>query len=205
LRGATFPTKPGSQRLLERNCVKIVGIEEIRCTGCSKTKPYIHEINRWVCLEDSETCGDSDRVACEKLEKVIARTESFRETCQKNCSGEEFSQRYRAFFTNRKYCRIFKAVRNPEGRGSGRQLPTFVQKYGYMTIVSIALSPITGGKLNIGYDGQMICSGLMARALERTTAIFNRTPSHIMPADLAKFFSVEPPPPGTDKGDIPTA
>jgi uncharacterized protein YycO len=65
--------------------------------------------------------------------------------------------------------------------------------YGWMNIVSIALSLITGGKFTFGFDGQAICSGLVARALERTNAIFNRTPSHIMPADLAKYFNVQPP------------
>jgi uncharacterized protein YycO len=64
--------------------------------------------------------------------------------------------------------------------------------YGYMNIVSIALSLITGGKFTFGFDGHAICSGLVARALERTNAIFNRTPSHIMPADLAKYFNVDP-------------
>ena len=65
-------------------------------------------------------------------------------------------------------------------------------KYGYVTIVSIALSLLTGGKFTFGFDGQAICSGLVARALERTQAIFNRTPSHIVPADLAKYFAVKP-------------
>ena len=77
------------------------------------------------------------------------------------------------------------------------------QKYGWMTIISIALSLITGGKFNFGFEGQSICSGLVARALERTSAVFNRTPSHIMPADLAKYFEVEPPSPDSDKGKIP--
>ncbi len=72
--------------------------------------------------------------------------------------------------------------------------------YGYVTIVSIGLSLLTGGKFTFGFDGQAICSGLVARALERTNAIFNRTPSHIMPADLAKYFRVEPPPLGTPRG-----
>jgi uncharacterized protein YycO len=68
--------------------------------------------------------------------------------------------------------------------------------YGWMNIVSIALSLITGGKFTFGFDGQAICSGLVARALERTNAIFNRDPEHIMPADLAKYFNVQPPAPG---------
>jgi uncharacterized protein YycO len=77
------------------------------------------------------------------------------------------------------------------------------QPYGYITIVSIGLSLLTGAKFTFGFDGQSICSGLVARALERTRAIFNRTPSHIMPADLAKFFQVEPPPPESPKGEVP--
>jgi len=71
--------------------------------------------------------------------------------------------------------------------GSGRL------RYGFLTIVSIAYTLLTGGKFTFGIDGQVICSGLVARAMERTEAIFNRTPTHIMPADLAKYYQVEPP------------
>lgn len=77
------------------------------------------------------------------------------------------------------------------------------EPYGWTTIVSIGLSMLTGLKFNFGFDGQCICSGLVARALERTRAIFTRTPSHITPADLAKYFQVEPPPPGTSRGIVP--
>lgn len=77
------------------------------------------------------------------------------------------------------------------------------QPYGWLTIVSIIFGLVTGGKFTFAFDGQTICSGLVARSLERTAAIFNRTPSHIMPADLAKYFEVQPPPPGTPKGVIP--
>jgi hypothetical protein len=79
------------------------------------------------------------------------------------------------------------------------------QPYGFLTIVSIGLSLLTGAKFTFSFEGQSICSGLVARALERTQAIFNRTPSHVMPADLAKFFQIEPPPPGTPKGVVPAS
>jgi cell wall-associated NlpC family hydrolase len=77
------------------------------------------------------------------------------------------------------------------------------EKYGWLTIVSIAFTLLFGGKLDFGIEGQTICSGLVARAVERTNAIFDRTPSHIMPADLARYFEVQPPPKGTSKGVIP--
>lgn len=72
--------------------------------------------------------------------------------------------------------------------------------YGWTTIVSIALSLLTGAKFSFGFNGQLICSGLVARALERTTAIFDDEPSHIMPAQLAKLYGAIPPSPGTPKG-----
>ena len=73
-------------------------------------------------------------------------------------------------------------------------------QYDWATIVSITLSLLTGARLSFGFTGQQICSGLVARALERTTAIFDEEPSHVMPAELAKMFDVVPPPPETPKG-----
>src|SRR5205085_771626 len=43
-------------------------------------------------------------------------------------------------------------------------------RYDWATIVSITLSLLTGAKFSFGFAGQQICSGLVARALERTTA-----------------------------------
>jgi hypothetical protein len=67
------------------------------------------------------------------------------------------------------------------------------ERYGWLTIVSIALTILTGSKFVFGVAGQSICSGLVARSLERTTAIFQQSSSHIAPADLAKTFDVPPP------------
>ena len=72
--------------------------------------------------------------------------------------------------------------------------------YDWATIVSITLSLLTGAKFSFGFAGQLICSGLVARALERTTLVFDEEPSHVMPAELAKMFGVTPPPPATPKG-----
>jgi uncharacterized protein YycO len=69
------------------------------------------------------------------------------------------------------------------------------EKYGVLTIVSIAISLLTGTRFSFGFDGQKTCSGLVARALERTRAIFTKEPSHIMPADLARAYHVDPPEP----------
>lgn len=87
---------------------------------------------------------------------------------------------------------IFRIKASDEDRG---QVVAFAKwalehhaKYGPLTIASIALTALTGSKLTFGIDGQFVCSGLVASALQRTGSIFNRSAAHIMPADLAKYF-----------------
>ncbi|MGH2480864.1 MAG: hypothetical protein ACRDHW_14520 [Ktedonobacteraceae bacterium] len=63
--------------------------------------------------------------------------------------------------------------------------------YGWLTIVCVAVGLLTGGGFTFGFEGQQICSGLVARAMERTSAIFDRNPEDIMPADLAKYYHVD--------------
>jgi hypothetical protein len=77
------------------------------------------------------------------------------------------------------------------------------QEYGKMTICSVFLSLAFGSTIIFALQGQEICSGLVARALERAGYIFDQDPAHIMPADLAKYFEVEPPEKGTPKGLAP--
>lgn len=60
--------------------------------------------------------------------------------------------------------------------------------YSWVGIVSIALTMLTGAKLNFSMDDQWFCSELVAEALERTGKIFPRKTSHIAPADLAKIY-----------------
>lgn len=79
------------------------------------------------------------------------------------------------------------------------------EHYGWVTIVSIALSLLTASKLGFGVDGQEICSALVARCLERTGEIFPTDPWHIMPADLAKYFNVRPADPNATIGTVPDA
>ncbi len=76
--------------------------------------------------------------------------------------------------------------------------------YGFLTIISLAITLLTASKFCFGVDGQMICSGLVARALERTGAIFQYDSWHMMPADLAEYFDVTPTL-GASKGTIPAA
>jgi hypothetical protein len=67
------------------------------------------------------------------------------------------------------------------------------ESYGFLTLVSIGFTVITGSKLAVVVDGSEICSALVARSQERAGAIFPRTPLKIMPADLAKIYDIPPP------------
>jgi uncharacterized protein YycO len=64
------------------------------------------------------------------------------------------------------------------------------ERYGWVQIVSIALALLTGTKFSFGVAGENICSGLVAKSLERGRAIFDRDSANIAPADLAKYFGV---------------
>lgn len=61
---------------------------------------------------------------------------------------------------------------------------------GRAAFVSIGLSCLTGSSFTFFRDGSLVCSALVARAQERTGAIFNRDPNHVAPADLAKYYGV---------------
>lgn len=66
-------------------------------------------------------------------------------------------------------------------------------RYGWATVASVALTMLTGAKFAFFVSGEFICSGFVARAMERTGAIFTRDSVHLTPADLAKYYDVEPP------------
>jgi uncharacterized protein YycO len=66
------------------------------------------------------------------------------------------------------------------------------QEYGWGNILGLAFTLATGSKLQFGFNGTEICSGLVARALERGDFIFPKAPNTMMPADLASYFQVTP-------------
>jgi uncharacterized protein YycO len=67
------------------------------------------------------------------------------------------------------------------------------QPFGYLDLFSVGLSLLTGAKVNVSYESHLMCSALVARALERTDAIFPDEPAYMLPADLARYYGVEAP------------
>lgn len=64
------------------------------------------------------------------------------------------------------------------------------KKYGILTFLSLGLSLLTGLKFTFGIEGEMVCSGLVASALERADEVFPRPSLNMTPADLAVYFNV---------------
>lgn len=64
--------------------------------------------------------------------------------------------------------------------------------YGYLQILSLGLTLLTGAKLAFGNPGTLICSALAAEALCRGDYIWPRSPGVMMPADLAQALGVRP-------------
>jgi hypothetical protein len=60
--------------------------------------------------------------------------------------------------------------------------------FGFLTLTSISLSLLTGLKVSFGAPGTVICSGLVAAALGAPE--WREDPSHVMPADLAKYADI---------------
>jgi len=63
-------------------------------------------------------------------------------------------------------------------------------KYGFVTIISIALELLTGIKIQFNSSNSMICSAVVAQSLWAGGYIFDRNPYQMMPADLADAFDV---------------
>jgi hypothetical protein len=62
--------------------------------------------------------------------------------------------------------------------------------FAILTLVSVALSLLTGMAMNFGAPGTMMCSGLVAAALGAPE--WREDPSHVMPADLARYADIRP-------------
>lgn len=99
---------------------------------------------------------------------------------------------------------VVRIVASPENRAEIVEFARWAlrrrAKYNNLATVSIGLSMLTGSKLAFYIDGRFVCSGLVARALERSGRIFDRDPAHIAPADLAKYYAV-----GTVQAEVPAA
>jgi hypothetical protein len=62
------------------------------------------------------------------------------------------------------------------------------RRFAKLTLASVSFSLLTGVPVNFGVPGTLICSGLVAAALGAPE--WRADPSHVMPADLARYADV---------------
>lgn len=81
----------------------------------------------------------------------------------------------------------------PLGESEERDVVAYAQamvarheRYGFLTIATIALALLTGFRLVVELDGTLICSEFAARALEHGGLIFDRDAALISPEDLRR-------------------
>lgn len=80
---------------------KIVGIEEIKCTGCNKQIICTYGLNDCIHLKNRDNCGECDLFPCEKIENVFKKSELADSLCKGKCTKEEYLQLKRAFFNKK--------------------------------------------------------------------------------------------------------
>jgi hypothetical protein len=66
------------------------------------------------------------------------------------------------------------------------------QRYGRLSFVFLAVAKLLGGRLRVPDRGQQGCVALIVRALQRAGVPFERGPTDMSVADLAKRFGVRP-------------
>ena len=80
---------------------RILNPEELRCSGCSKTKPCSYNLNNCEHLENLSNCGECHNFPCEKINLVFQKTDKTNEVCKKICSYSEYKELSRAFLMKR--------------------------------------------------------------------------------------------------------
>lgn len=64
------------------------------------------------------------------------------------------------------------------------------RRYGYASYVAYSCWALFGAGFSFGLDGEMTCSGLVSKSLERLGIIWPKDSTNMVPAHLAEFFNV---------------
>ena len=76
----------------------VVGIEEIKCTGCNKKPNCGYGITTCEHLSGKENCGECELFPCPKFDEIFRNSDKYDEICRQFCNPTEYSQLRKAFF-----------------------------------------------------------------------------------------------------------
>ena len=80
----------------------ICSIEEMSCTGCKLENNCRYHIIECCKEKGVETCAQCNSYPCKKMKDCISVTESFRQSCIKACTSEEYEIIHKAFFEKKR-------------------------------------------------------------------------------------------------------
>jgi hypothetical protein len=80
---------------------KILEPEELKCGGCSKSKPCAYDLNTCEHLIGKQNCGECDIFPCDKINFAFQKTTLLEPICKEKCSKEEYKVLTRAFLMKR--------------------------------------------------------------------------------------------------------
>lgn len=87
----------------------VVGIEDIKCDGCSTNKNCLYKINQCRQGEKVENCGDCNEYPCNSINDVFADVDKIKEKYLAECSKIEYRIINEAFLLRKK---ILEEIRN---------------------------------------------------------------------------------------------
>ncbi len=77
---------------------KIIGNEEIRCTGCSSHKKCTYDLVECTKSHGIKKCSLCIEFPCEKINEMLRRSSEYEKKCREVCSSDEYMSLKSAFF-----------------------------------------------------------------------------------------------------------
>lgn len=77
---------------------RVVGNDEIVCTGCSSHKQCTYHLVECIRLHEIDQCNECAEFPCNKVNTMLEISEKSRIKCKEVCTPEEYAQLEKAFF-----------------------------------------------------------------------------------------------------------
>lgn len=90
----------------------VVSNKEISCFGCFPDLKCSHNLGDCYMEKQIETCGKCDYYSCDRIEKVMEKTESYRDKCISMIEKEDLEDILNSFFYKKENLDKIKANNN---------------------------------------------------------------------------------------------
>jgi hypothetical protein len=80
----------------------IIGIEEIKCTGCNKRPDCIYRLTTCRHLTGKNNCGECELFPCSRFDEILRKLDTIEKASKQLCTPLEYRQLKKAFFNKKK-------------------------------------------------------------------------------------------------------